>query len=165
MTGIDEDSGLWTGGARQMQSHAPIGDVGMIKSRLERFVLDEQLLLGPEISVHGFQVVFEPSLSPADVGSTWIVRSVCEPKRDVPAVKTHANRDAFLHMPHSTLANFLVRIAERTVLVFLVLKKIGIDGTGLYVVSLGMRFDLAAVLHTVGTVPKNVQCHAGADSS
>src|SRR5215471_13287385 len=164
MTGIHEDFGLWTGGVRQMQSHAPIRDIGMIKSGLERFVLDEQLLLRPQISVHGLQVVFEPSLSPADVGSTWIVRSVCEPKRDVPAVKTHANRDAVLHMPHSTLANFLVRIAERTVLVFLVLKKVGIDGTRLYVISAGIRFDLAGVLHTLGTVPKNVQCHAGADS-
>ena len=48
MTGIHQHISLRTGIARQQERHAPVGDVSVIKGRLERFVLDQQSLLGIE---------------------------------------------------------------------------------------------------------------------
>ena len=46
MAGIDQDVSLRARRARQQESHAPVGDVSVIKSGLERLVLDQQALLG-----------------------------------------------------------------------------------------------------------------------
>ena len=46
MSGIDQDSRLRAGSARQKQRHAPIGDVGVVESGLERLVLNQKSLPG-----------------------------------------------------------------------------------------------------------------------
>ena len=52
MAGIDQHVGLRTGGARQQERHAPVGNVGVIESRLERLVLDQHALLRTQSGVH-----------------------------------------------------------------------------------------------------------------
>src|SRR5215471_296366 len=146
-----------------MERHAPIGNVGVIERGLERFVFDQQSLLGPQIVVHGPKVLFEPPFSLPDIRSAWVIGSVGEPHRDIPALEVPADLDPFTHVLHRTLADFFLRIRERTVLVFLVLKKVGVDGAGFYAIATGIPPDLGNVLRALGTVPENMQCHGGTD--
>ena len=49
VSGVDQHFRLRTGGTREEQRHAPIGDIGMIKGRLERLVFDKHPLIRGEL--------------------------------------------------------------------------------------------------------------------
>ena len=59
MPGIDQDLSLRAGGAGEQKSHAPIGDVGVIKGRFEGLVLDEYPLIRREMRVGGAKTFVE----------------------------------------------------------------------------------------------------------
>src|SRR5262249_61401326 len=71
--------------SREMQRHAPVGDVGVIERRLERLVLDEEPLVAFEQRMSRAQVLLEPLLARADALRARIIPSVREPERRVPA--------------------------------------------------------------------------------
>src|SRR5580658_10526527 len=45
VAGVDQDAGLRSGCARQMGGHAPVGNIGVIESRLKGLVFDQQALV------------------------------------------------------------------------------------------------------------------------
>src|SRR5215470_14160739 len=109
MSRVDQDFSLRTRGPGKMQRHAPIANVRVIERGLERFVFDQQSLLGPQIIVHVPEVLFEPPFSLPDIRSTWVIGSVGEPQRDIPAVEVPADLDRFTYVLHRTLADFFFR--------------------------------------------------------
>ena len=54
MAGIHQNVSLRTRRARQQESHAPVGNVGVIKGGLERLVLDQQALLRTQSGMQRF---------------------------------------------------------------------------------------------------------------
>ncbi len=60
-------------------------------------------------------------------GGAGIARTVRKPERDVAAARLLADLDAIQDVPERGLADLRVRIAQRPVLVNLVLEDIGVD--------------------------------------
>ena len=83
MSGIDQDPRLRTGDARQVRRHAPVGDVGVIKRRLKRLVLDQQPLRRRQAVVGGAQGLLQPADALADALRAGIVRAVGQPQGDI----------------------------------------------------------------------------------
>ena len=71
-------------------------------------------------------------LAAANVSRPRIVRAVGEPQRNVSAFETARDGNAFLAVAHRGGAHALSRIAEGPIFVLLVLKQVGIDGSGAY---------------------------------
>src|SRR5215472_15293153 len=67
MSGIDQYSRLRSGRSCQQERHAPVGDVSVIESRLEGFVLHQKPLLGREFFVRRLQTFDKPGLALAQV--------------------------------------------------------------------------------------------------
>src|SRR5437588_7496379 len=70
----------------------------------------------------------KPFLALSDVRRPGIVRTVRKPKRYVPALEALRDFDAVFCVLQGAPADGAIRICERSVLVFLILKKIGING-------------------------------------
>ena len=67
-------------------------------------------------------------------------------------------------MIEGALADRRIGIAHRSVLVFLVLKDVGIDRAGLHAVFLGQALHLGNILQPVGKVPLHMQRHGRASA-
>ena len=153
MAGIHQNFSFWAGGAREQQSHAPVCDIGMIKGGFEGLVLDEHALFGRQLAMGFLQSLFEPLAALTDVRGSGIVRSISEPERDISAVQTSSNFDAIFRVLQRALANRRIWIAKRAILIFLILKQIGVDRTRCNPVTAGKAFDLLRALHAIRTVP------------
>ena len=70
MAGIDQHLGLRTGSAAKIVRHPPVGNVRVIKSRLERLVLDQHDLFRRQSRVGAAQRLLHPSMRR---------RMLCEP--------------------------------------------------------------------------------------
>src|SRR5581483_2543647 len=92
-----------------------------------------------------------------DVRRSRIIRSIGKPKGDVPALEAPRNLDAVFGMPQSTLANRCLGVSKGSVLVFLILKKVGIDRAGGDATSSGKPLDLFGAFYAVRTVPQDMQ--------
>ena len=79
MPGIDQHAGLRPSQAREVGGHAPVGDIGVIKSRLEGFVFDEQPLLWRQMVVAGAQGFLEPADALAHALCAGIVGAIGHP--------------------------------------------------------------------------------------
>src|SRR5207302_3789999 len=92
----------------------------------EGFVLNEQSLFWRQLSMRFLQRFSKPFLALSDVRRPGIVRTVRKPKRYVPALEALRDFDAVFCVLQGAPADGAIRICERSVLVFLILKKIGI---------------------------------------
>ena len=97
-----------------------------------------------------------------DVRRSRIIRSIGKPKGDVPALQAPRNLDAVFGMPQSAFANRFLGICEGSVLVFLILKQVGIYGAGGDAIAAGESLDLFGALCAVRTVPQDMQCDSRA---
>src|SRR5213080_3584531 len=70
---------------------------------------------------------FNPRNSLANALSARIIRTVGEPRRDVAAAKSVGNGNTLEDMIQSSAPDIGIRITNGSVLVFLVLKHVGID--------------------------------------
>src|SRR5262245_41569039 len=95
----------------------------------------------------------KPSLALPDVRGPGIVRAVGEPKRQVSAVEPSCDLDAVLHVTQGSQANRWIGITKRTVLVFLILKEVGVDRSWRDTITVREPFDLIRALYSVRTVP------------
>src|SRR6185437_12317498 len=110
-----------------MHGHSPVGDIGVIERRLERFVLYKQPLFRVETIVSFFKCLFEPLLALADICCAWITRAVGKPHGYITAVELMGYLNAVNRVLKRVLPNFRVGISKRTVFINLVLKQIGIN--------------------------------------
>src|SRR5271167_4114618 len=94
MAGIDQDSGLWPGGLRHEESHAPVGDVGVIEGGLEGLVFDQHPVSRVQAAMSLAKPFLEPLLSLPDVGGPGIVTAVGEPDREIAAPQGMLDLDA-----------------------------------------------------------------------
>src|SRR3954447_4584924 len=112
-----------------------------------------------------FQPFREPLFALPDVCSSGIVRSIRKPERDVAAVESFCYFNAVKCVLHRPPPYRLVGIAKRSVFVLLILKKVGIDGTGSHAVPAGELLHLIGALYAAWTIPQYVQSHRRTDSS
>src|SRR5215467_6922112 len=136
----------------------------MIKGRLEGFVLDEHSLVGGKLSMRFFEGLCKPLLALADVCSAGIIRAVCKPQGNISRVKPLCDFNAVFRVPQGTSTDGLIRIPERTILVFLILKKIGIDGSRRNSITGGQAPDFICALYAFRTIPQHVQSYRWTDS-
>src|ERR1700728_1046604 len=94
MPGVNQDFCLRAGGAREKQRHAPIGDVGMVESGLERLVLEQKALPRGQGDMRLLQPGAEPLLALSNICRARVVGAVAKPQGIVPAVQTPSNLDA-----------------------------------------------------------------------
>ena len=80
---LDKDPGFGSGGARQVRRHTPVGNVGVVKSRLKGLVLDQQTLVGSERLVGPRQRLFQPGNPLTDALRAGVIRSIREPERNI----------------------------------------------------------------------------------
>ena len=118
---------LWPGVARENQRHAPIAQVRVVEIRLERLVFHQHPLLGGKVRMRLLQPLGKPLLTVANGSCPRIARTIREPERDVLAARLLADLDALQNMVQRGLANFRVGIAQRPILVNLVLENVGVD--------------------------------------
>ena len=113
-----------------MERHAPIRDIGVVESRLERLVLHQHALISGEGRVRGSQAVDEPVPPFADILCTRIVRTVGEPQRQIAAAQAARDFHAIENVLERRLPDLRIRVSERPIFVHLVLKRVRIDGAG-----------------------------------
>src|ERR1019366_4276694 len=165
VAGIDKDASLRTGKGGQMGGHAPVGDVGVIEGRFERLVFDQQALLRGQVIVAGAKSLLKPANAAADALGAGIIRAVGKPQRYVARIEALADLDAVQDMVDGLLTDRRRGIAKRAEFVFLILKEVGVDGTGTNAV---LRFELRYlryVIETVGQIPKHVKSQRGSYTS
>ena len=150
-----------SGLARQGGRHAPVGNIGVVKSGLERLVLDEQPLAGLEMAVHGAQCLAQPANALAHALRAGIVGAVGHPQGNVARAEGRCNLNRVENVRESLGANLLGRIAERAVLVLLVLKEIGIDGAGAHAETLFKPLHFGDVGLAIRQIPKHMQRQCG----
>ena len=102
MPRIDQHLGLRSGGLRQVQGHAPVGNVSVIEGRFERLVFDEQSLVRRKLTVRFRQCLLKPAFALANVRRPGIVRAIGEPHRDIAAMQLARDLNAFLCMLQRT---------------------------------------------------------------
>ena len=95
-----------------MHRHAPIGDIGVIERRLERFVLHQQPLFRIQPIVSFLQRLFEPLLSLANIRRSWIARPIGKPHRYITAVQLVGYLNAVDGVLKRMLADFRVGISK-----------------------------------------------------
>ena len=99
-----------------------------------------------------------------DVLRARIVRAVGEPQRQVAAAQTLSDFDAVQNMLQSLFPNLAIGIAERSVLVDLVLKHVRVDGAGAQSM---LRRECLNAANTAGSfrqIPQHVQRNRGANA-
>jgi hypothetical protein len=94
-----------------------------------------------------------------------VARTVAEPQGNVPAAGLLANLDAFQDVIERGLANCRVGIAQRSILVNLILENIGVDGAETNPHLLRGSLHRRRALETLGEIPKDVRRHTGAAAS
>ena len=152
---------LWAGVAREKQRHAPIAQVRVIEIRLKWLVFHQHTLLGGKVRMRLLQALCKPLLPMANGSCPRIARTVGEPERDVLATRLLANLDTFQNVIERGLANFRVGIAQRPILVNLVLENIGVDRAE---ANAGLRrrgHHRRRALEPLRKIPKDVRCHTG----
>src|ERR1700686_4651298 len=127
MTSVDQHLCLRTGEACQMNRHSPVSDVRVIESRFEGLVFDKQALSRRELVMRSTQRLFKPSLTLSDVRGAGVVGSVSKPHGDIATLESATNFDAVFHMRKRAFPDSWVGIAERTVFVLLILKKVWVN--------------------------------------
>src|ERR1700732_888118 len=164
MTSVDQNFRLRSGEAREMKSHAPIGDVRMIEGGLERLVFDKEALTWGQSVMRSAQRGFEPLLALPDIRGARRVGSVGEPQRDIATAQAARDFNTVLHVFESAFPDGRVRIAEGTVLILLILKEVRVDGTGLHSETLGELPNLIGAVYSGRKIPQNVQGDGGTNS-
>src|SRR6266567_1811157 len=161
MSGIDQDSRLWACGAREKNRHTPIGNIGVVKGGLERFVLNQKALPGRQCGMRFFQHIGEPLLALPDICGPGVVRAVRKPHRDVSAVQSPCYLNAVFGMLQRAPANCWIWIGERPILVFLVLEQVRVDRARENSMTIRKPPDILRAAHSVRTVPKHMQRDGG----
>ena len=103
------------------------------------------------------QAFGEPALALADVTRAGVVGAVGEPQREVAAAGAALNLDGVEDVGERRAAGFRIGIAERAVLVDLVLEEVGVDGAEPDAALAGGFFDFGHIGDAVGEVPQDVQ--------
>ena len=144
------------------QRRAPVGDVGRVKRRLERLVLDEQLLLVGERRVELHQAVEHPLAAPADVVLACIVGAVGKPQRLRARAERAGDLDALQEVRERLAPDARVGVRDRAELVVVVLEEVRVDGADVQAVALGAGAQLGVVSDRVpGEVERDAGCGAG----
>src|SRR5215469_4502107 len=157
MASIDENTGLRTGGFGEQQRHAPVGDVGVVEGGFERLVFEQQALARLERRVNLAQGFLEKSDARANALRAGVVGAVGKPGRDVARAERAGDGDAIEYVVDSAAANRGVRVSDRAVLVFLVLKNVGVDGSGPDRELLGEGLDARDVRETNWQIPLHMK--------
>ncbi len=164
MAGIHEYLGLRTGGLRQHQRHAPIGDIGVIEGGLEGLILDQHALSAGQGGVGLLQAFGEPAAAMAHVLRAGVIGAVGKPEGQIAAAQLLLDLHAIQNVIHGFLADGRIGIADGAVLVVLILKYVGIDGAGPESVFGSHGLYIGAIGGAVGKVPQHVERNRRADA-
>ncbi|SPE38951.1 hypothetical protein SBA3_300009 [Candidatus Sulfopaludibacter sp. SbA3] len=148
--------------AGELQRHAPVGDIGVVERRLEGLVLHQHALIAGELPVGGAQAIHEPLAAMTDILRAGIIGPIGEPQRKVAASQPLGDFHAIQKVSERRRADCRIGIAQRPVLVDLILKHVRVDGPGAQPMRGGKRVHLGRVVRAMGQVPQNVQRHGGA---
>src|SRR5207253_6535196 len=132
-------------------------NVRVIEGRLERLVLDEQALPALQIRMEDGEILFEPPLTLSNVRGSGVVRTVGEPEDDVAAAQAPRDGDAVARVLQGARAHALVRVAERSEFVGLILEQIRIDRSRLDLTACRQRRDAIDVADAARKVPEHVE--------
>ena len=163
VAGVDQHARLRSRGAGQVRGHAPVGDVGVIESRLEGLVFDQQALARSERLVGTHERLLQPLDALADALRAGVVGAVGQPERDIARAQFAGDGHGVEHVRDGAFPDFRRRVAQRAVLVILVLEQVGIDGPGGDSVAGFEAANALNILDAVGQVPQNMQSQGGRD--
>jgi hypothetical protein len=99
----------------------------------------------------------------ANVGGPGVVGPVGKPHGNITALQFARNFNAVLYMPKSYVTDRFVRVAERTVLIALILEEIWINGSRLNSISIRKFSNLVGVLNALGAIPLDMERDGWAD--
>jgi len=154
---IHQDRGLRPGFFGQQIRHSPVGDIGVIEGRFERFVFDQKTLPRLERAMnfpHALCKILDPL---ADILRTGVIRTVGEPRREIPRTQKVGDFDAIQNVIERFPPYGRIGVADRSVLIFLVLEDIRIDRAGPDAIFSAERIDVADVVGAIRQVPLHVQ--------
>ena len=103
------------------------------------------------------QRLFKPANAFANALRARIIRSIRHPQRDVARSQRLADLNAIEYVLESALANVRIGIAQRSKLVFLVLKEVGINRARAHAVVALQFAHRAHIRQPVGQIPQHMQ--------
>src|ERR1700728_2904388 len=102
--------------------HAPVRDVRGVEGRLEGFVLYQHPLIAAQSRMDNFQPFDERLFAPTDGTRARIADAIGKPEREVARSGGSLNLDGVEDMRQRRFARLRIGIAERSVLVALILE-------------------------------------------
>ena len=138
------------------ERHAPVGDIGVIESRLEELVFDQHAATFRQGVVSLFQALFKPALATCDIRLTGVVRAVGKPQTEQFRIGLAHDVDTFVHVIQRLLSHCRIPMPKAAQLVVRSLKYIGIDRPDPNAQIGGLLLECREVVHLV---PGNVQRH------
>ncbi len=112
----------------------------------------------------GAEGLLQPADALADALGAGVIGTVGQPKREIAGAELFGYLDGVQDVGEGLLADPGGGIAERTELVLLVLKEVGVDGAGANAEAPLEFLDLGNVVDSVGQVPKDVEGERGGDA-
>src|SRR5438067_2008952 len=131
------------------RSHAvcstPVSVIRLLERRLEALVLNQHPLVLAERCMRRRKDLLHPLDAFANTLRAGVVGTIGNPKGDVLVTQFAANLDGVQKVSQRIAACLSAGITDRSVFVFLRLKQVGIDGTGLDVVLRLQPLDLCNI--------------------
>jgi hypothetical protein len=134
----------------------------MVERRLERLVLDQHRHRRRHRPVDLLEGFREAALAGPDVVLARIVRAVCEPEREVPALRPPAQFDRIEAVLNRPPAHLGVPVSEAAIFIALVLEDVGVDRPDPHARLFGALRDL--LVESLREVPEHVDRDARADA-
>ncbi len=146
-----------------MEGGTPIGDVGGIERRLEKFVLDQHAAGRGQVGVSRREPGLKALLAAAQAVLPGVVGAVGEPQAEQFASGAHHDLAALNEVVQRQLACGGRGVAQRAQPIGLVLEDVGVDGAHADAARLGVLAH-RGIVAVLGLVPRDVQRHAAGDA-
>ena len=156
MPGVHQDVCLFAHSRRCQIGQPPVGEIGVVKRRLEKFVFNQHPFALRQRGVHLGQGLKHALLASAKAVLPGIIRPIGEPERQIAGAGFLHNFDAFQHVLHGHPANRGIGMADGAKFVGLILEDVRIDGADADAQLIGVLFQRVPVIHTI---PRDVQRH------
>ena len=157
---IDENLGLRSHLLSVEVGHSPVGNVGVIKGRLERLVFDEEGLLRREVLMKSLERFLQTTLARTNGILPGIVRPIRQPQCENVTPDILSQLDRITNMLCRRFTNRRIDITKTPQAVFLILKKVRIDRAQLDAMSPRQGHNIRRRLSFL-EIPENMRRHLG----
>src|SRR5579872_6831494 len=157
MPRIHQDNCLLAHMPAHGQRHAPVRQIRVVEGRFERLILQQHALVLAQTCMHGAQDLLHPVDPAADALRPGVVRSIGQPDGQIARLQNLRNLNRVQQVLQRDAADRRVRVADRSVLVLLVLEQIRIDGTGAHAVLRLEGANVLGIANAAGEIPQHMQ--------